>query len=454
MEMPDFHTNVDTLCIQSNVILKLFDDRLEARSKGLVLYYVQNWMVISASDTALRRIDEMCDCRVLIGTQRRKPNGNWSVISRNKPVDCKYFFKEGSHPKPLKLIVADKAASVELRCSRSMFSPNVDLRASTRSRILSLSLAFEKLSVHLRDHACFEALGSLPCVAENGLDVKTEKSSSATGLAAVRNLKVASSACSEVVVHTHPGCVVHRRHDDSAKIEILQIPKEFLWTEGEEAEEERRQPPVRTDGAGPTRQEGVPRWQPRQRRFRALPYERDRPESSRESANESLSTSETALRAAERLLSHEFREDRVGPLLFPPQQQQQHGATPVDWEGYEATRHEPLRSRGTSSSTRSRSTSIISSSNSSTTMVASAQTRADEFFVPHLDPKETDAPEGMADELLCVTCMSREKRCFVSPCGHKILCVRCSRVYLHRPVRERICPICRDTMRGITKVFE
>lgn len=51
----------------------------------------------------------------------------------------------------------------------------------------------------------------------------------------------------------------------------------------------------------------------------------------------------------------------------------------------------------------------------------------------------------------CCVCMDARKDAVLTPCGHKAMCVQCAEAL---KARERSCPVCRQHIGGVVRVFE
>lgn len=78
----------------------------------------------------------------------------------------------------------------------------------------------------------------------------------------------------------------------------------------------------------------------------------------------------------------------------------------------------------------------------------------------HLDEQRSgllpqDVLEALASNMrgsdLCCVCMDTKKDAVLTPCGHRAICVGCGDE-LHR--RGRGCPVCRQTISGVVRVFD
>jgi hypothetical protein len=80
-----------------------------------------------------------------------------------------------------------------------------------------------------------------------------------------------------------------------------------------------------------------------------------------------------------------------------------------------------------------------------------ARARLDTSGVP--PPAAAVAPQAAAgaDEELCVVCVDARKDRLMLPCGHLCACETCAaELVLMRPAR---CPICREGIRDVMRVF-
>ncbi|KAH7617398.1 putative Ankyrin repeat and SOCS box protein 3 [Nannochloris sp. 'desiccata'] len=68
-----------------------------------------------------------------------------------------------------------------------------------------------------------------------------------------------------------------------------------------------------------------------------------------------------------------------------------------------------------------------------------------------IEGRTDEIPEDMA----CVACLQAKKEVILAPCGHKLLCQRCTKRLLSRPELERRCPTCRHTVESfVTTIYE
>lgn len=66
-----------------------------------------------------------------------------------------------------------------------------------------------------------------------------------------------------------------------------------------------------------------------------------------------------------------------------------------------------------------------------------------------------DEAGGTPDLSQCVICCAAPKKIIIAPCGHKCVCVACTKTLLGRPVRERNCPLCRERLESfVITVFD
>jgi len=52
----------------------------------------------------------------------------------------------------------------------------------------------------------------------------------------------------------------------------------------------------------------------------------------------------------------------------------------------------------------------------------------------------------------CIICLDKNKDSIFYPCGHECVCNDCGREYL-RLIRDKFCPVCRDRVKDLTKVY-
>ena len=89
-----------------------------------------------------------------------------------------------------------------------------------------------------------------------------------------------------------------------------------------------------------------------------------------------------------------------------------------------------------------------------TAAAAVASVQSSTIALPKEEPNEADAVDGEPE---CVICLTRPKRVCLGPCGHKCLCVTCTRDYLtkrNEATGSVLCPVCRDPVVSATKVYE
>ena len=53
----------------------------------------------------------------------------------------------------------------------------------------------------------------------------------------------------------------------------------------------------------------------------------------------------------------------------------------------------------------------------------------------------------------CIICMDKPKDSLFYPCGHKHVCFDCGRRFLMQ-ARHKVCPICRDRVQDVIRVYE
>ncbi len=61
-------------------------------------------------------------------------------------------------------------------------------------------------------------------------------------------------------------------------------------------------------------------------------------------------------------------------------------------------------------------------------------------------------PEEMLGQALCVICMAQTKDSIFYPCGHECVCFECGKSFM-RQVRDKICPICRNQIKDVVRVY-
>lgn len=89
-----------------------------------------------------------------------------------------------------------------------------------------------------------------------------------------------------------------------------------------------------------------------------------------------------------------------------------------------------------------------------TLMLALSLLRLREFDAGSPLPSEDeleDQADAVAGENVCCVCMSNVKDAALTPCGHKAVCLSCGRVLANQ---RRACPICRQTVQGVLRVFD
>jgi hypothetical protein len=62
---------------------------------------------------------------------------------------------------------------------------------------------------------------------------------------------------------------------------------------------------------------------------------------------------------------------------------------------------------------------------------------------------EPSAPEGTADDLLCIVCLDRARNTVVDPCGHAYACVTCVRAS-----RPKHCAVCKKKIDKVIRKYE
>jgi len=58
---------------------------------------------------------------------------------------------------------------------------------------------------------------------------------------------------------------------------------------------------------------------------------------------------------------------------------------------------------------------------------------------------------NLAGQDLCCVCMDQRKDAVLTPCGHKAMCMQCAQAL---KARERKCPVCRNNIEGVVRVFD
>ncbi|CAK9101808.1 unnamed protein product [Durusdinium trenchii] len=66
-------------------------------------------------------------------------------------------------------------------------------------------------------------------------------------------------------------------------------------------------------------------------------------------------------------------------------------------------------------------------------------------------PSSTEATAPSKGE--CIICMDAAPTHAIVPCGHKVLCVTCTRAFHRKPSSQRVCPLCRGPIGGIFQIF-
>ena len=62
------------------------------------------------------------------------------------------------------------------------------------------------------------------------------------------------------------------------------------------------------------------------------------------------------------------------------------------------------------------------------------------------------SPEQMEDKN-CVICLTNPKDSVFYPCGHQCICHGCSEKF-KREARHQVCPLCRNRVKDIIKVYK
>lgn len=62
------------------------------------------------------------------------------------------------------------------------------------------------------------------------------------------------------------------------------------------------------------------------------------------------------------------------------------------------------------------------------------------------------APDQLNSDT-CVICLSNKKEIVFYPCGHQCLCLDCSKRFQDQ-ARHMICPICRNRIKDMIKVYK
>lgn len=60
--------------------------------------------------------------------------------------------------------------------------------------------------------------------------------------------------------------------------------------------------------------------------------------------------------------------------------------------------------------------------------------------------------EGVSEADLCVICMAAKKDSVILDCGHRATCLSCANLLMESPSRQ--CPICRNPIRHVAKIFD
>ena len=79
-----------------------------------------------------------------------------------------------------------------------------------------------------------------------------------------------------------------------------------------------------------------------------------------------------------------------------------------------------------------------------------------EFFIPEVPENIPEAANGGGekDPTACRICLTNLKEAMAFPCGHKVFCLGCPKQYPDMDAKKRICPVCKQQMTRIVRVFE
>ncbi|TNV67721.1 hypothetical protein FGO68_gene16507 [Halteria grandinella] len=61
-------------------------------------------------------------------------------------------------------------------------------------------------------------------------------------------------------------------------------------------------------------------------------------------------------------------------------------------------------------------------------------------------------PDDAHSNNYCVICIERERDSIFYPCGHECVCHKCGQQFMKQAV-QKICPICRNRIKDIVKVY-
>lgn len=70
-----------------------------------------------------------------------------------------------------------------------------------------------------------------------------------------------------------------------------------------------------------------------------------------------------------------------------------------------------------------------------------------------LNLQGNDTPIAAESDPHCVVCLENKIQTIVRNCNHAILCFQCARYYQTVPDDQRICPMCKQEMHSIEKIF-
>jgi len=73
-----------------------------------------------------------------------------------------------------------------------------------------------------------------------------------------------------------------------------------------------------------------------------------------------------------------------------------------------------------------------------------------DFESLNLTGEDVQAREGTPT---CAVCMDNTIQTIIRPCNHAVLCFGCARHYQLLAEAQRFCPLCKEPMRSIEKVF-
>ena len=72
-----------------------------------------------------------------------------------------------------------------------------------------------------------------------------------------------------------------------------------------------------------------------------------------------------------------------------------------------------------------------------------------------LEAKASESVDQLLDHLQpCVVCLDQPPTILIMPCGHKCLCEKDADILMRKPKRDRVCPLCRNPISGVQRVYD